>query len=104
MTLSVWQHFFPSARALLLTCVTIYSIFFGKHVEQPRRDIFEKAAGLSVSHSTSSGFLTQAESETGMAFARQHDLIGTHIDAVRPDTSSAVAEAVAGSIVKVPGK
>ena len=44
------------------------------------------ATGLSVSHSTSSGFLTKAESESAMATTRQHNLIGTHIDAVRSNT------------------
>ena len=60
---------------------------FGKHVLQPRREIFEKATGLSVTHSTSSGFLTRAESETAMVAARQHDVIGTHIDIVQPNNS-----------------
>jgi len=61
--------------------------FFGKNMVQPRRDLFQKATGLSVSHDTSSGFLTRAESEAAMATARQHDLIGTHIDAVRPNSA-----------------
>ena len=61
--------------------------FFGKTIVQPRREIFQKATGLSVSHNTSSGFLTRAESEAAMATARQHDLIGTHIDAVRPNSA-----------------
>ena len=60
--------------------------FFGKAIVQPRRDLFEKATCLSVSRSTISGFLTKAESESAMATARQHDLIGTHIDAVRSNT------------------
>ena len=47
--------------------------FLGKTIVQPRRDLFEKARGLSVSHSTSSGFLTEAESESAMATARQHN-------------------------------
>ena len=61
--------------------------FFGKNIVQPRRELFQKATGLSVSHNTSSGFLTGAESESAMATARQHDLIGAHIDAVRSSTS-----------------
>ena len=60
--------------------------FFGKNIVQPRRDLFQKATGLPVSHNTSSGFLTGAESESAMATARQHDLIGAHIDAVRSST------------------
>jgi hypothetical protein len=56
--------------------------FLGKNIVQPRRDLFQKATGLCVSHNTSSGFLTRAESEAAMATARQHDLICTHIDAV----------------------
>ena len=54
---------------------------------RPRRDIFEKTKGLLVSHSTRSAFLTKAESEMAMATAGQHDLIGTHIGMVRPNTS-----------------
>ena len=60
--------------------------FSGKTIMQPCRDLFEKAIGLSVSHSTSSGFLTRAESESAIATPQQHDLIGTHINAVRPNT------------------
>ena len=71
---------------------------------KPHRDVFEKATGLSVSHSTSSKFLTKAESETVMATARQHDLIGTHIDRYGPTLLSAVIEAMAGSTAKVLGK
>ena len=40
-----------------------------------------------VSHLTSSSFLTKAESKTAMATARQHNLIGTHINAVRLNAS-----------------
>ena len=61
--------------------------FFGKNIVQPRRDLFQKATGLLVSHNTSSSFLIGAESESAMATARQHDLIGAHIDAVRSSTS-----------------
>ena len=64
----------------------LFNFFFGKHVVQPCREIFE-VMGLLVSHSTSFGFLTRAESEMAMATAGQHNVIGTHIDAVRPDTS-----------------
>ena len=60
--------------------------FFGRTMVQPCREIFEKDTGLSVSQSTSSGFLTTAESVTAMATARQHNLINTHIDAVRSST------------------
>ena len=37
--------------------------FFGKNIVQPRCDLFKKATSLPVSHNTSSGFLTRAESE-----------------------------------------
>ena len=60
--------------------------FLGKTIVQPRRDLFEKATGLSVSHFTSSSFLTRAESESAMATAWQHNLISTHINAVRSNT------------------
>ena len=60
--------------------------FLGKTIVQPRRDLFEKATGLSVSHFTSPSFLTRAESESAMATAWQHNLISTHINAVRSNT------------------
>ena len=67
-----------SAETLLSECQSstsdlcqICSIFFGNHLTYPRPDIFDKATGLSVSHSTSFGFLTKADSETAMAIARQ---------------------------------
>ena len=41
--------------------------FWGKTTVHPRQELLEKARGLSVSHSTSSCFLTKAESETAMA-------------------------------------
>ena len=84
--------------------MSVFFKFFGQRIVQPQRDIFENSKGLSVSHSTSSSFLTKAESETAMATARQHNLIGTHIDAVWPNTSFGCEEAMAGSIVKVPRK
>ena len=85
--LNLLKHCFPSVRTWPSISVRFYSFFFGKNVVQPRRDPFHEATGLSVSHNTSSGFLTWAESESAMATARQHDLIGTHIDAGRPSTS-----------------
>ena len=60
--------------------------FLDKIIVQPCCDLFEKAKGLSISHSTSPGFLTKVESQSAMTAPRQHDLIGTHIDAVRPNT------------------
>ena len=57
--------------------------FLGKVIVQPRRDIFEKATGLSVSQSAALGFLTQVESNAACAMARQHDLTGIHIESVR---------------------
>ena len=72
---------------LYLRLVLDFIRIFGKHVVQPRRDIFERATGLSVSHSTSFGFLTKAKSVSAMVTATEHDLIGTHIDIIRPNTS-----------------
>ena len=84
--LNLLKHCFPSVRTRPSISVRFYSFFFGKNVVQLRRDPFHEATGLSVSHNTSSGFLTWAESESAMATARQHNLIGTHISAVRPNT------------------
>ena len=86
MTMSLLTHCFLSASTLPSIYVRCYFEFLGKTIAQPRRDLFEKTTGLSVSHSTRSCFLTRAESESAMATAWQHDLIGTHISAVRPNT------------------
>ena len=43
--------------------------FLGKVIVQPRRDIFEKATGLSVSQPAAPGFLTQVESDAACAMA-----------------------------------
>ena len=57
--------------------------FFGKHIVQPRCDIFEKATGLSVPQPAALGFLTQVESDAACDIARQHDLLGIHVKSVR---------------------
>ena len=56
---------------------------FGKHIVQPHHDIFEKATGLSVLRSAAPSFLTELESDAAGAMARQHDLLGIHVEFVR---------------------
>ena len=47
-------------------CQTLFE-FLGKHIVQPRRDIFEKATGLRLTAGDqASGFLTQFEVESAM--------------------------------------
>ena len=102
LTMSLLTHCFLSASTLPLIYVRCYFEFLGKTIVQPRRDLFEKATGLSVSHSTRSCFLIRAESESAMATARQHDLIGTHIDAgYDPTLLAAVAKAMARTAAMV---
>ena len=50
-------------------CSVLFN-FFGKQIAQPRRDLFEKATGLSMSHSAAPRFLTQVESDAACAMAR----------------------------------
>ena len=57
--------------------------FLGKCIVQPRRDIFEKVTGLFVSQSAGPSFLTQVEFDAACAFARQHDLLGMHVESIR---------------------
>ena len=57
--------------------------FFGKHIVQTRREIFEKATGLSLSQSAALVFLRQVESDAACAIAPQHDLLGIHVESVR---------------------
>ena len=59
--------------------------FYGKHIAQPRRDLFEKATGLPVNPGKPShGFLTEQEAESAMVVAQQQDLIQQHIAAMAP--------------------
>ena len=72
-------HLAPSYRDLSFVtydlCQTLFD-FLGKHIVQPRRDIFEKATGLRVTAGDqASGFLTQFEAESAMEEARRQDLI-----------------------------
>ena len=87
MALSLLTHFFRVQELYFRSVSNVVQVF-GKTIVHPRRrELFEKVTGLSVSHSTSSGFLTRAESETVVGTAKRHNLIGTHIDAVLPNTS-----------------
>ena len=62
--------------------------FFGEHILQPRRDIFEQATGPAVTQSINFSFLTRAEAEVAIPVAKQHDLISVNIDYIRPSNSS----------------
>ena len=59
--------------------------YYGKHIVQPRRDIFEKATGLRVTPGDqSSGFLTAVEADSAMEEARRQDLILHHASTLNP--------------------
>ena len=45
--------------------------------------IFEKATGLSVSQSAALGFLAKVEFDAACANARQHNLLGIHVESIR---------------------
>ena len=49
---------------------------------------FEKTNGLTVSLSTSFGFLSQAEAKVAMRTAKQYDLINVHIEPMWPSNLS----------------
>ena len=48
--------------------------YFGKHIVQPRHELFEKATSLAVSQSSSAGFLIQVEANAAMETTRQVEL------------------------------
>ena len=49
--------------------------YCGKHIAQPRRELYEKATGLPVNPGKPShGFLTEQEVESAMLVAQQQDL------------------------------
>ena len=48
--------------------------YFGKHIVQPRRDLFEKATKMKVSQSSDTGFLTQVEATAAMETCKQIEL------------------------------
>ena len=59
--------------------------YFGKHIAQPRCELYEKVTGLPVNPGkTSHGFLTEQEAESAMLIAQQQDLLQQHIAAPAP--------------------
>ena len=68
-----------------MICATMLLEYYGKHIVQPRRDIFEKATGLRVTPGDqSSGFLTAVEADSAMEEARRQDLILHHASTPNP--------------------
>ena len=65
-------------------CIMLLELF-GKHIAQPRRDLYEKATGLPVNPGKPShGFLTEQEAESDMVLAQQQDLFQQHVAAIAP--------------------
>ena len=54
-------------------CTMLFE-YFGKHIVQPRRDLFEKATKMKVSESCDTGFLTHVEASTAMETCKQIEL------------------------------
>ncbi len=46
-------------------CTMLFE-YFGKHIAQPRCDLFEKATHMALSQLLSTGFLTQVEAKAAM--------------------------------------
>ena len=58
-------------------CTMLFE-YFGKHIVQPRRDLFEKATWMKVSQSSDTGFLTQIEANAAMETCKQIELFQAH--------------------------
>ena len=52
--------------------------YFGKHIVQPRHDLFKKATHMKVSPSFDTGFLTQVEANAAMEICKQIKLFQAH--------------------------
>ena len=48
--------------------------YFGKHIVQPRRDLFEKDTKMKVSEPSDTGFLTQVDASAAMETCKQIEL------------------------------
>ena len=55
--------------------------YFGEHIVQPCRDLFEKATRMKVSQSSDTRFLTQVEATAAMETCGQIELFQPHADA-----------------------
>ena len=42
--------------------------YYGKHIVQPRRDLFEQATKMQVSFSANTGFLTRVEAAAALGY------------------------------------
>ena len=62
--------------------------YFGKHIVQPRRGLFEKATKMKVSQSSDTGFLTRVEATTAMETCKQIELFQAHADAAKRHNGS----------------
>ena len=49
--------------------------YFGQHIAQPRRDLFEKVTGLKPGQHSTTGFLTGIESLAAAELARQQEFL-----------------------------
>ena len=54
-------------------CTMLFE-YFGKHIVQPRHDLFEKATKMKVSQSSDIGFLTEVEAIAAMETCKQLEL------------------------------
>ena len=58
--------------------------YYGKHIVQPRRDLFEQATKMQVSFSANTGFLTRVEAAAAMETAKQTELFQAYAETSRP--------------------
>ena len=79
-TLATWTSYFMVEDL----CMMLLE-YFGKHIAQPRRELYEKVTGLPVNPGkTSHGWLAEQEAESAMLVAQQQDLLQQHIAAPAP--------------------
>ena len=61
-------------------CTMLFE-YFGEHIVQPCRDLFEKATRMKVSQSSDTRLLTQVEATAAMETCGQIELFQPHADA-----------------------
>ena len=67
---------------------TIVFEYFGEHIVQPHRDLFEKVTKTKVSRSSNTGVLTQVEATAAMETRKQIELFLAHADAANRHNGS----------------
>ena len=68
-------------------CTMLFE-YFGKHIVQPRHDLFEQATKMKISQSCDTGFLTKVEATAAMETCKHLELFEAHADAANRHNGS----------------